>query len=430
MKRFLLSLFLVIALASPGWAATWYVRPVGAEYGAEDGTTYATAFDGFADITWGVGGIVAGDTLYVCGTFAEQLTVGASGSAGLPITIRGDYPGDPGDITGSDARDYCIYASAKNYITIQNLTIHDAVTNGMHIEATSDHIIIQDCTAYDNGWAGISFASDGGADTNCYAYRNTCYGNLAYGGITGTINTSGEISGNIIYSNGDDNWADHGIYISGNNKNLVVKQNLSYSNAAAGIKVGSSSTGITIVYNITYSNGRAGIYCDAGSSGTDIYNHTDYSSNYGLYLQADGGNCTIDNVKNCILSTSDTSGMILNENVTNAVITSFTNNDVYGAGTSNYDIGTGTINGSGNDPTGSNGNISSDPLFTNAAGEDFRLRAGSPCIDTAADVSLTQDYAGNQITDTPDIGAYEYMGWKRIEIMGSGFWNGVGIIYR
>lgn len=43
------------------------------------------------------------------------------------------------------------------------------------------------------------------------------------------------------------------------------------------------------------------------------------------------------------------------------------------------------------DPTGSNGNISSDPLFVNVAGGDFHLGAGSACIDAGEPQMLDDD---------------------------------------
>jgi hypothetical protein len=57
-------------------------------------------------------------------------------------------------------------------------------------------------------------------------------------------------------------------------------------------------------------------------------------------------------------------------------------------------------------------NISSDPLFINAAGENFRLNVGSPCIDkgnNAAPCILSTDILGNNriIGGTVDMGAYE-----------------------
>ena len=50
------------------------------------------------------------------------------------------------------------------------------------------------------------------------------------------------------------------------------------------------------------------------------------------------------------------------------------------------------------DPTGANGNISADPLFTDADEGDFTLGAGSPCIDSGTG----QDADGS----VADMGAY------------------------
>lgn len=104
-KRIITALvFLWLVSCSIG--ATWYVRPVTGEYGAEDGTSYAAAFDGVSDIAWG--GISAGDTLYICGTFTRQdeqttylIVTDANGTSGNPITIRGDYGGDAGHLVSS-----------------------------------------------------------------------------------------------------------------------------------------------------------------------------------------------------------------------------------------------------------------------------------------------------------------------------------------
>ncbi|HUH04508.1 MAG TPA: right-handed parallel beta-helix repeat-containing protein [Kofleriaceae bacterium] len=43
------------------------------------------------------------------------------------------------------------------------------------------------------------------------------------------------------------------------------------------------------------------------------------------------------------------------------------------------------------DPTGTNGNLSSDPLFTNAAAEDFHLTSSSPCVDSGDPEFLDAD---------------------------------------
>jgi hypothetical protein len=65
------------------------------------------------------------------------------------------------------------------------------------------------------------------------------------------------------------------------------------------------------------------------------------------------------------------------------------------------------------EPTGTNGNISADPLFVNRTAGDYLLVAGSPCIDTGDDTVLTPgetDLDGNprKFGAHVDMGAYEY----------------------
>jgi Concanavalin A-like lectin/glucanases superfamily/Right handed beta helix region len=100
---YIIGMLAFVWMAGACFGATWYVRPDDGAYGNEDGTSYNDAFDGFSDIVWGSGGVEAGDTLYICGThLSDKMAVGASGSSGSPITIRGDYASDPGVIDGSE----------------------------------------------------------------------------------------------------------------------------------------------------------------------------------------------------------------------------------------------------------------------------------------------------------------------------------------
>lgn len=95
-------------------AATWYVRPgvfsgqdgsgnpipQAGIYGAQDGTSYTDAFNGFRSVQ-DSGSLSSGDTLYVCGThiysFTDTGNITAQYSTSIPsgTTVRGDYPGDP-----------------------------------------------------------------------------------------------------------------------------------------------------------------------------------------------------------------------------------------------------------------------------------------------------------------------------------------------
>lgn len=123
----LCSLIVLTCIAVSSSAADWYVRPpvitgIGAGgtpipqsgvYGAQDGTSYANAWNGLKSVVWGASGVKAGDTLWVAGTHIHRSTnisnIGSqgyvsgitNGAAGNVLTIRGDYPTDPGVIWGA-----------------------------------------------------------------------------------------------------------------------------------------------------------------------------------------------------------------------------------------------------------------------------------------------------------------------------------------
>jgi len=98
----ILALSLVLLILSADAAASdWFVRPAGGSYGNEDGSSYQDAWDGLLNVVWGGAGVVAGDTLYICGLHVHNVTnsgniatqadiTPVSGSSGSRITIRGD----------------------------------------------------------------------------------------------------------------------------------------------------------------------------------------------------------------------------------------------------------------------------------------------------------------------------------------------------
>ena len=96
----ILTLGLILLILSTNAAASdWFVRPTGGNYGSENGSSYHNAWDGLNTVIWGPGGVVAGDTLYVCGLFLigettagpTDMTIGASGGGeSTRIMIRGD----------------------------------------------------------------------------------------------------------------------------------------------------------------------------------------------------------------------------------------------------------------------------------------------------------------------------------------------------
>lgn len=133
----------------------WYVRPSGGSYGTEDGTSYANAWDGFTNITWGTGGVEAGDTLYVCGAHSETLSVGASGADGAYIKIRFDFKTDIGSIDSGSIRARGLDIPSRNYIWVKQLTSTNATDACLHISGTSQWVYNEDSVLTGSGNQGV-----------------------------------------------------------------------------------------------------------------------------------------------------------------------------------------------------------------------------------------------------------------------------------
>lgn len=139
--------------------ADFYVRPLGGSYGAEDGTSYADAWDGFANVAWGAaaGQVGPGDTLWVCGAHTQQFLVNASGTDGNVITIRGDYPGDAG------SNDYTIDVGLSlfedDYVTVRDISLASTDDHGLRIWDCTN-TTVQDVTFPGSGLSNIFLDGD------------------------------------------------------------------------------------------------------------------------------------------------------------------------------------------------------------------------------------------------------------------------------
>ena len=98
----------------------------------------------------------------------------------------------------------------------------------------------------------------------------------------------------------------------------------------------------------------------------------------------------------------DTTTATVKNNITKGFATSITS-DVGVTLTEDYNNAYGYATASG--LTGTN-SITTNPLFTSSS--DYTLTYLSSAIDAGTDVGFTQDFLGNSIYGTPDIGAYEY----------------------
>ena len=81
--------------------------------------------------------------------------------------------------------------------------------------------------------------------------------------------------------------------------------------------------------------------------------------------------------------------------------------------TEDYNLLNNANNYAGSVVTGSHTIIDEDPLFRDAATDDFHLRGGSPAIDSGTSIDAPSVDFDNQTRpqgDSVDIGAYEYRG--------------------
>ncbi|HEY3267997.1 MAG TPA: NosD domain-containing protein [Armatimonadota bacterium] len=131
------------------------------------------------------------------------------------------------------------------------------------------------------------------------------------------------------------------------------------------------------------------------SSSISILNNTISGNKVGVYYSG-----TEPVIANNVIANSSTYGI---GRPTSSAAVTMHHNDVFGGGLySGLPVQTGV-----------RGNISADPLFRSAAGGNYRLSAGSPCIDAGDDAvpSLTVDLDGRdrKLGAAIDMGAYEFM---------------------
>ena len=202
-----------------------------------------------------------------------------------------------------------------------------------------------------------------------------------------------------------------------NSDNLIFIQNLVYGNAAIGeINVPGPSGGGGLTIGVPGPSGGSAPYFGVIANNT-FFNNTVGSPEYvssQVYLDGDISSYVFANNIVYGLQTFPAiacSGPYSYLSPTPVVVD---HNDVFNPSGPAY---TGICSAQ----TGTNGNISADPLFTNSASGDFHLLFGSPAIGsgdtsvladlTAHNISLSTDLGGNPRlrSGNIDMGVYEYL---------------------
>jgi len=154
--------------------AIWYVRPNASHGATRNGTSYATAWGGWAEVNGD--SMAATDTLMVCGahTYASVISMPKAGtSATARFTIDGGYLADPGSIVFTSA---AFLNANQNYVEYKNIPISGVFTSIIYLSNTGCKF---NTLTIANGTTGILFSSSTGihfADTEiekCTIYGQT-----------------------------------------------------------------------------------------------------------------------------------------------------------------------------------------------------------------------------------------------------------------
>ena len=338
-------------------------------------------------------------------------------------------------------------AGTSNNFTVKNTTVHDC------------------CRAASNG-AGIDGGGSGTAIGLPSGQASLIESNTVYDCGIASYNTNHNIYlGNIYDTTIRLNWSymtqnrgNHALVIHGNCGNVLIEKNL-MEGCGNGLGInpgyGSAETlnGFTVRQNINRRHGRwAGqgqgyAALIAGVTNSSFYNNLWYGNCFGFNLTLGGGsdsstsNVTISHETFC----NNTTGVKPTGNEAQVYIVGavsgvvLQNSIIANTGTSHYLLWVDTAalagltlrncllyspNYSGNvihwgalDYTLSAwmtafgnalGCVVGDPLFVDAANDDFRLQAGSPAKLAGYNSGITTDFDGNaRHATTPSIGAYE-----------------------
>jgi len=342
-------------------------------------------------------------------------------------TLYFRYTSDPDALTSPGIeygqRNNALRINGPDYVDFNDIIFefnnNDAANSVGEVSSGSNYINFTDCIFRFGAYTGLFIDSNGGSAINCVfsyngnigididscddftasggsAHHNT--GSGASGVYVGAITPTADdvtVTGMEIYSN------DNGIKI-GNAPGLIIEKCIVRNNDYNGIYVNKSSTPI-IRYNQLYDNGSYGIHFDetAGTiSGTiqnnlvwdnasgirvrtgsvaNVYSNILYSNtNYGLIVDDANSNIT---AKNNIIAENGTYEIQIVADVDQAIDVDHTQYYHSGGGTPYHYKGTDCnfADWKTNSSQDANSPIPADPLFTNAAGDDFTLKPNSPC---------------------------------------------------
>jgi len=342
-------------------------------------------------------------------------------------------------------RDRCVDGSGKDHITLDGLDLEQSNSHGLY-SGDSTSVVLSNCEIAYCYATGIYMSGSGGGENTGHSYLSN---HIHHNGSTGISNVTYGGDCTVRYNSVHDNCWDTtdnttaGIkFYSGpfgsedpdNNAGHTIEYNHVYSNGVASGVRGAGiwcdySNANTIRFNRIHDNlGPGGVHVEKSSNCVVTYNIVygelaDHgpSVGRGITMSMDDGSADVsDNliynntVYNCrelfVMYGAGSTKNISNNLIKNNIFLGGVDNDffIYTQGRASGNAF--SYNCLGAEPIdvdwegaakttyaawetaygGTTHSVEADPLFTNAAGGDFTLQAGSPCID--AGVDLGTDY--------------------------------------
>ena len=366
--------------------------------GLQTGATYYVAITGndsnpgtlarpFRTIPRGLSVLLPGDTLLVrAGTYTQELEP-HNFSSGISwnesVTLKA-YPGEKVILKPN--------AGAMRVMTFDNTSSY-IIVDGFIMDASNislDAVKMQ----YEPSQAG---APNHIRIINCEIMNAP-----AMGILTGANADYLEFINNNIHDNGKVDHKAHGIYILGHFN--LIEGNRLYRNANHGMQCDSGPCeNNTVRRNLAYSNGA---YFDLGRGIGFYRGKNNLIYNNIAWDNPDGGIKVYGNTDSKIFNNT------LYHNTSNGIWVDDYNENVVVRNNIIYQTVSGTdIIDTGEDTVKDHNLTGVDPLFVNAAAQDFHLKPGSPAI--AAGVALPDvptDFDGKPrpLGDAYDLGAYEW----------------------
>jgi hypothetical protein len=421
------------------------VRPDGSD--ANDGSSWTLAKRTVqAAINAVAAGGGAGEVWLAAGTYLERIILGPD------VAVYGGFKGNE---TAKDERDW-----RANVTTLDGGHTASVVT----IPAGCGLTTVVDGLTIVNGRS--TFITDADGVARGYGGGILCRGALPvirHNAITGNSGVAGVDGAGLIADNAIDGNLYGGIHLMGG---AVLRNTITRNGGQAGAGISCSTGSPLIAGNIISENGAdmkigtgggiyavngaaiilnnaifgnsayrgGGLYCDVATpvvANNAIWGNT--ASRGSAMIAGYGDSLIVNNTMTDNTSTDPQGAAVYFQGTrgTPAPPTIFANNIVAFNASGIQPPFVGAVdfrancvfdNADGNylpvdgfvDPTGTNGNISVDPMLE-AAPDDLRLRAGSPCIDAGDDSVLVDgwtdlDGAARIVGAAVDIGAYEYAG--------------------